>query len=251
MRQADLVKLSGKTKAVVSCRVADKCRPTQQRIIIPKLQLASCQATDPWLRLAGNPAVGRAVALTFDDGPGAMTESVLRILRDQHVRATFFVVGQAIPQYPGFLRRMLRAGHVIGNHTWSHPTLTGEDPLMASGQITRTQTIVQQRTGFRPCLFRAPYGINPPPVVDVAAGLSLNTVNWNVDPRDWAGGSAKEVVATTLQEIRPGSISVMHDGTSRPTITTALPRIIRELRARGYRFVTVPELLQLPMVYRS
>jgi peptidoglycan/xylan/chitin deacetylase (PgdA/CDA1 family) len=190
--------------------------------------------------------IGKAVAITFDDGPGPLTEEVLDILRDQGVRATFFQVGRMIERNPTILRRIRDEQHVLGNHSFSHPVLTGRD----RGQLVRTQRLIRRLGGFDTCLFRAPYGENPRPVVELARKLSMVTVHWNVDPGDWRGLSAARMVATSLEQTRPGSILVFHDGEDHPDMVAGLPRLLSSLKKRGYRFLTVPELLGLPLRYR-
>jgi peptidoglycan/xylan/chitin deacetylase (PgdA/CDA1 family) len=245
VRQADLMIPRGTATAQLTCR--SNCVPGSQVVTVPALQLTGCQAEKPWLRYSGDAAVGKAVAFTFDDGPGQETRATMRILRRARVPGTFFLIGRMIGQYPKYLPRLLRAGDALGNHTWSHPVMNGSD----STQITRTQRRITRASGFVPCLFRAPYGLNPRPVVDLAEGLNLTTVNWNVDPRDWTGADPTVIRQTTLREVRPGSIAVFHDGSQRTAFLKALPGIIATLKHRGYRFLTVPELLQLPTTYRS
>jgi peptidoglycan/xylan/chitin deacetylase (PgdA/CDA1 family) len=209
---------------------------------------AGCVPRSPSYRTNG--ARGRrAVSLTFDDGPGPYTGAVLDVLRRHGARGTFFVIGQQVGGGARVLRRALREGHAIGNHSWNHANLAGG----GAGQIAATQRAVRRATGYSPCVFRAPYGAVSGTLIAQARGQGLNTIQWDVDPRDWsspgtgaiqAGGPA--AAARVLGAVRPGSIVVMHDGGGpRGQTVAALPGILRTLRRRGYRLVTVPELLGL------
>lgn len=245
MRQADVALVPGAASATTSCR-RDRCPPAAQQVIVPRLRLASCRARAPWLVHEGAPEAGRAVALTFDDGPGALTRRVLGILRAHQAPATFFALGTMVRRDPDVIPRVVADGHSLGNHSYSHPLLNGAD----SRELLRTNRALVRAGAPQPCLFRAPYGENPPAVVRMARDLGLLTVHWNTDPGDWRSLTADQVVATTLAQARPGSIMVFHDGATRRTMTRALPRILVALASRGYRFLTVPELLGLPVTYR-
>ena len=244
LRQADLQPEPGTSSVTSECPDGG-CESVSGQVSVPHLRVASCTARRPWFVHDG-PDVGRAVALTFDDGPGPETHPVLRILRRYDTVATFFQLGIMVEQEPGVLRTITRAGHAIGNHSFNHPVLHAGDRK----ELTRTNKAIVAAGAPRPCLFRAPYGENPPDVVAMARAAKMVTVNWNTDPGDWRGLSADQIVATTLAQVRPGSIVVLHDGVSHPATVQALPRLITELQQRGYRMLTVPELLRLPVTYR-
>lgn len=185
----------------------------------------------------------REVALTFDDGPwpGA-TDRVLAILRRLHVRATFFMVGRQVEAYPGVVRRVQAAGHEIGNHSFDHPEgfagLTDEHIV---AEMSDTNGLLAD-LGVTPTGFRPPGGSYDDGVVATARAQGMRTVLWDIDPRDWvAGAPPKQIVSSILHRVRPGSIVLLHDGggDARHTIK-ALPDLIRRLRHRGYRFVTIP-----------
>lgn len=245
MRQADLSLQPGRGEATSSCR-DDRCPTATGTVTVPRLRVASCRARGPWLVHEGDPEVGKAVALTFDDGPGALTRPVLRILRRYEAAATFFALGTMVRRDPTIIESVVNAGHAVGNHSDTHPVLHGGEER----QLSRTNRALQRAGAPQPCLFRAPYGENPPAVVAMARALGMVTVHWNTDPGDWRHASADQMVATTLAQVRPGSIIVLHDGASGTAMTQALPRILDSLAARGYRFLTVPELLRLPVNYR-
>jgi peptidoglycan/xylan/chitin deacetylase (PgdA/CDA1 family) len=187
----------------------------------------------------------KAVALTFDDGPwpGA-TERVLAILERFGVKATFFMVGSQAERYPNLVKRVNRAGHSIGNHTFDHPV----DPLFADMTDLRTANEIDDadevlaRQGIHPTLFRPPGGSFDAFVVQEALRRQMRVVMWSVDPQDWrAGRTAKEIVKKVLRDVHAGSIILLHDGGGDAEHTIkALPDLIRGIRKMGLGFVTVP-----------
>ena len=199
---------------------------------------------------AGAPS--RTVALTFDDGPGPSTAAVLDVLQQAQVPATFFVVGKEVAADPEMLRRILAAGHALGNHTWSHKiprAAVGWNRSTLAGEIERTRQAVIDAGGLKPCLFRPPGGI-----VKGADGVSrqagLSVILWSVDTRDWAdpptGGKSFAAVirkraAAGLAEEHP--VILLHDGGgNRAATVAALVGIIEDYRAHGYRFVTLDKM---------
>jgi peptidoglycan/xylan/chitin deacetylase (PgdA/CDA1 family) len=193
---------------------------------------------------------GNRVALTFDDGPAAITSQFLDVLEREHVPATFFVLGNQIGGRAALLRRMLADGDMIGNHSYDHADL-GAGGAAAASEISRTQEIVRQATGFTPCLFRPPYGSTSASLVATAGAQQLTTTLWNVDPADWSDPGTGAIESRVLEQVRPGSIIIDHDGGGpRGQTLAALPHIIHELKRRGYRLVTVNELLGLKVVRR-
>jgi peptidoglycan/xylan/chitin deacetylase (PgdA/CDA1 family) len=184
-----------------------------------------------------------AVALTFDDGPGQYTERFLAVLRDAGARATFFLVGNRLQYWPGLARQEAELG-AVGNHTWSHPHLTQLPRWLAWLELARTQLAIAAATGHEPRLFRAPYEQRDPTVDGVARSLGLVEVFWSVASEDdQPRATARRVVRNVLAGLRPGAIVLMHD--IHPWTLRALPQILRAIRLRGLRAVTVPELLAL------
>jgi peptidoglycan-N-acetylglucosamine deacetylase len=184
----------------------------------------------------------RVVALTFDDGPSPYTSAVLDVLKREQVRATFFLIGQQVAGAASLVRRELAEGHMLANHTWSHQNVSGGGAA-ASGQISSTASAIQRATGFRPCLFRAPYGAVSPSSIGLAHGLGFTTVQWDVDPLDWALPGSGAIYSRIVGGTHNGSIILMHDGGGpRSQTLAALPGIIRTLKARGYGFVTVDQM---------
>jgi peptidoglycan/xylan/chitin deacetylase (PgdA/CDA1 family) len=192
----------------------------------------------------------REVALTFDDGPSTLTLQFVRMLRAEHVRATFFLLGnQLSTRDRKLLAEELRDGDVLGDHSWSHPDLAGSGEV--GSQLSRTKHAIASVSGYTPCLFRPPYGAFDRSVLRTAHTLHLATIIWDVDPRDWALPGVGAIESTVLSQVKPGSIVLSHDGGGpRGQTLAAYPNIIRALRKRGYRFVTVPQLLGYHGIYR-
>lgn len=192
----------------------------------------------------------KVVALSFDDGPFPLTPRFVRMLRANRAVATFFMIGrQVTSSYQGTLQTELREGDALGDHTWSHPDLLASDEVR--GQLQRTLQVIRRLSGYTPCVFRPPYGDYDSSVVSTARSLGLATILWDVDPSDWALPGVSAIVQRVLAQVRPGSIILSHDGGGpRQQTLTAYPQIISRLRARGYRFLTVPELLGFHTVYR-
>ncbi|MGR6922231.1 polysaccharide deacetylase family protein [[Actinomadura] parvosata] len=179
----------------------------------------------------------KCVALTFDDGPGPYTKALLRTLAAYDARATFFVVGQNVKAYPGIVRRAHAAGHEIGNHSWSHPDLSRLPAASIRSQLARTDRAVEAATGVRPALVRPPYGAFD---ASVRRQAKRPLVLWSVDTLDWRYRNSARVARKAIKSVRPGSVILFHD--IHPTTVRAIPKVLRTLSKRGYRFVTVSQL---------
>lgn len=184
-----------------------------------------------------------AVALTFDDGPGPYTATVLRELRAAGAHATFFLVGNRLRYWPWAARQEAQLG-AVGNHSWSHPRLTDMPRWLAWVELARTQSAIAGELGRRPQLFRAPYELHDAATDAVAHSLGLTEVFWSVTSGDdQAGANVPRVVHDVVAGLHPGAIVLMHD--IHPWTAEALPAILRAVRARGLQAVSVPELLAL------
>jgi peptidoglycan/xylan/chitin deacetylase (PgdA/CDA1 family) len=185
------------------------------------------------------------VALTFDDGPSEYTDRYLDLLREKHVPATFFEIGQEMPGREATMRRILAEGDEIGDHTMNHVEYPGY------GQIAGAAARIEAYTGFQPCLFRPPGGAVNSTVVATAGSLGMKTITWDVDPRDWSLPGTSEIYSNIVDNAKPGAIILMHDGGGpRDETLAALPHIIDTLRAKGYGFETVSALLGDKLLYR-
>jgi peptidoglycan-N-acetylglucosamine deacetylase len=189
------------------------------------------------------------VAIGFDDGPDQDTPSFVTMLARNHATATFFLIGDQItPAYRPTMRRELREGDVIGDHTYTHPYLTRTGEVHA--QLQRTIAAIYAQTGYTPCVFRPPYGAYDSSVLQTARSLGLATIMWNVDPSDYAQPGTATIVHRVLSEVQPGSIVISHDGGGpRGQTLAAYPQIIAALRRRGFGIVTIPQLLGFHPVY--
>lgn len=182
----------------------------------------------------------KCVALTFDDGPGDYTGTVLDTLAAHHASATFFVVGQMITKATrGYVYRMVSEGHELGNHSWSHPDLTTLSPHELRRQLVRTQEIVERVSGVRMRVMRPPYGATDKRVAAETRRLGLAQILWSVDTLDWRDHKPA-LVAERSGRARPGGIVLMHD--IHKTTVEALPRLLDRLDRKGYAYVTVSEL---------
>jgi peptidoglycan/xylan/chitin deacetylase (PgdA/CDA1 family) len=209
--------------------------------------------------VAGAPTV-REVALTFDDGPNPpYTDRILDVLHAENAPATFFVVGRAVAAYPATMRRIARDGHAIGNHTWDHAHLIVESRGTMRAELDRTDAAIAKITGRHTHLMRPPFGSRDFMVVNEAHRLGYRVVMWDVPlPRDWEQPGDATIVKRVVENVADGSIIVLHDGDrgricvreKRPTHDCdrsqeigATRSIVRTLRARGFRFVTIPQLI--------
>ncbi|WP_427920704.1 polysaccharide deacetylase family protein [Streptomyces sp. cg40] len=180
----------------------------------------------------------KCIALTFDDGPAVTyTATLLKYLAQYKARVTFFTVGQNVAAHPELVRAEARAGHEVGNHSWSHPDLTRLTTAQVKQQLDRTSAAIKAATGTAPTLFRPPYG-----AVDaqVKAATTLSPVLWDVDTEDWKYRDAAKVARTVIDKASRNDVVLMHD--IHPTSVAAVPEILKTLTAEGYRFVTVSHL---------
>lgn len=185
---------------------------------------------------------GRVVALTFDDGPGPYTTRLLAALRRGHAPATFFFVGSRLAYWPAEGRAAARYGSV-GVHTWTHAHLPALRPRAVKADLLRTQREILRRTGTLSSLFRPPYEESTARVDKVAQTLNLLQVRWSVDSGDsLAGASPGATLARVGAGLRPGAIVLMHD--AHPWTPDVVAAVLRDLRARKLRPVTVQELLE-------
>ncbi len=185
----------------------------------------------------------KLVALTLDDGPSIYTaRDVLPVLGARHARATFFVLGRHIAGFSGVILKELGHG-ALGDHTWNHASLPGLNRLAIKAELGDTQHQLQQLTGRPVRLFRPPYGARNAAIDRQVRAYGMLEVMWTLDSHDWKGLSPAGIVKRVVENVRPGSIVLMHD--IRPATVRALPKLVRALHHRGFRLVSVPELLAL------
>jgi len=210
-------------------------------------RIIGCRSSGAGAYRAGPPE--REVAIGFDDGPAADTIAFVKMLERNHAKATFFMIGRQVSSvYRATLLRELRDGDALGDHTWSHPDLTLSGGVR--GQLQQTLSVIRSVSGYTPCVFRPPYGDYNERVLQVARSLGLATVLWDVDPSDYTQPGTTAIEQRVLAQVQPGSIIISHDGGGpRGQTLAAYPGIISSLRARGYRILTIPEMLHFPPVY--
>jgi peptidoglycan/xylan/chitin deacetylase (PgdA/CDA1 family) len=223
--------------------------PAQQPAVRPvdHYRIVGCRSHGTVAYLHG-PA-RREVAIGFDDGPAPDTGAFVSMLQRSRARATFFMIGEQVSaSYRPTLLRELRNGDVLGDHTFTHPDLIQSGGVRA--QLERTIAAIRALTGYTPCVFRPPYGDYDQSIIQTARSLGLATVLWDVDPSDYTLPGIGAIEQRVLAQVRPGSIIISHDGGGpRGQTLAAYPAIIASLRARGYRILTIPELLGFRPVY--
>ncbi|MFD4656019.1 polysaccharide deacetylase family protein [Kitasatospora sp. NPDC058444] len=183
----------------------------------------------------------KVVYLTFDDGPSpAYTPKVLATLSRYGVRATFFEIGQNVAAHPSVTAQVAKQGHSVQNHSWSHPDLRRLSAAALNAQLADTDKAIRAQTGRTPNCLRPPYGAVNSTVRSKAATLGKQVVLWSVDPADWSRPGTAAISSRVLNNVRPGSVILLHDGGGdRSQTVAALPTIISTLKSRGYGFATL------------
>ncbi len=223
---------------------APKAHPAPTRLPENDKQaaVASVLAYTPFIK-EGTPRKPE-VALTFDDGPGPYTPAVLSVLERYGVHATFFIIGRMLQYFGESARREVRDGDVLGDHTETHPALAELSAHDQSEQLSEQAARVELQGAPRPDLFRPPYGSFNGTTIAQLHRLKMLMVLWSVDTDDYEQPGVATIVQRALAGAHPGAIILMHDaGGTRTETVEALPIIIRELRAKGLKPVTVPQLL--------
>ncbi|MCE5217339.1 polysaccharide deacetylase family protein [bacterium] len=185
----------------------------------------------------------KLLALTFDDGPNPeLTPTVLKTLAEHGAHATFFVLGRAAHAHPELLRAIVAGGHTLGSHSYTHPsTCTAEE---ARSELARTAAAIREATGERPTCFRPPYGIVDSKLTHLALSQGYCVFTWTISSADTAKIDAAGIAHNVIHTPNPGDIVLMHDGPGHRETVKALPQILSELGAAGFRFVSLPELLR-------
>lgn len=179
----------------------------------------------------------KMVALTFDDGPGRYTKTLLNTLEKYNAKATFFLVGESVSSYSSTIRKMYDIGCEIGNHTYNHARLTDLGSSQIKSQISQANTRIRAITGHNPTVMRPPYGSYNSSVL---RSVGLPAVYWSIDPRDWDTLSTSSTVSHVKRNVRDGSIILIHDIYS--SSVQAAVQLIPWLQNQGYQLVTVSEM---------
>ena len=191
----------------------------------------------------------KQIALTYDDGPNdPHTLKLLDVLAKHSVGATFFMIGRYVQQRPDIARAVAQAGHVIGNHTHTHPLLTFKSEAQTRTELLDCRSALQDAIGEHSKLFRPPFGGRRPATIRIARELGLETVMWNVTGYDWNAPPAAVIERKVARQMRGGDVILLHDGshrvmgTDRAQTVVATDNLIRRYRDQGYEFVTVEEM---------
>lgn len=216
---------------------------------------AGYQAISPtshWLghSFSGLPRGAKQLALTYDDGPNdPYTLRLLDVLERHHVRCTFFVIGSYVRRQPALLRRLLEAGHVIGNHTFNHPLLLFQREADVRSELSACQDAIYEATGEQTRLFRPPYGGRRPTVLRIGRELGMEAVMWSVTGFDWDNPQASVIERNVSRQIRGGDVILLHDGghtglgADRSQTIQATDQLLTRYRDQGYEFLTIPEMM--------
>ncbi len=189
-------------------------------------------------------AAKREVALTFDDGPGPYTPKIIHVLERMHVPATFFAIGKWVRLYPQMIAAEAKAGDEVGDHTQDHPPLAELTPAAQMAEIDAAAQEIEEAGAPAPVLMRPPYGSFDDATLKVLEQQRLLMVLWSVDTEDYTRPGVQRIVHTALSDAQPGGIILMHDGGGdRSETIAALPKIIAGLHKRGYKLVTISQLV--------
>jgi peptidoglycan/xylan/chitin deacetylase (PgdA/CDA1 family) len=191
---------------------------------------------EPFMRMSGR---GRSLVLTFDDGPDPRyTPEILRTLREYDVRAMFFVCGEMVVDNKDLLGEMADDGHLVGNHTWSHPLLTKLSRFAIRSEIERTSEVIDDAYGEPPAWFRAPYGAWNRDTFRIGAELGMEPLGWTIDTLDWTTPGTRSIVGRVSSEAAPGVVVLSHDaGGDRSQSVRALREYLPHLLDSGYHIV--------------
>lgn len=198
----------------------------------------------------GLPSGSRRLALTYDDGPNdPHTLRLLEVLARREVRATFFLIGRYVRQRPDIAREISQAGHVVGNHTFTHPLLIFQSEAEIRRQIVDCQVALEDATGESPKLFRPPFGGRRPALLRILREIGLKPVMWNVTGYDWNAPPAGVIEKKVAGQVRGGSVILLHDGghkqmgSDRSQTVIATERLIGRYKGEGFGFVTIEGMM--------
>ena len=192
----------------------------------------------------------RQIALTYDDGPNdPHTLQLLEVLARHGVRATFFLIGQYVRQRPDIVREIVRAGHVVGNHTFTHPLLILKSEAEIRRELSQCRSALQDAVGEHSNLFRPPFGGRRPAALRIARELGLEPVMWNVTGYDWNAPRAEIIESKVTKQIRGGDVILLHDGghrqmgADRSQTVIATDHLLARHKSEGFEFLTIPQMM--------
>ena len=219
---------------------AQDASPTPTVLKPPAVSKPESGITFDWIHVDGP-----YIALTFDDGPSSkLTPKLLDLLAAHHIKATFFLIGENAAQYPDLVAREAKEGHEVANHSWSHPNFGKMSDDGVRSQVRRTDDAIRTAIGTRPTLLRPPYGsITARQKKWLNQEFGFKIVLWDVDPLDWRRPGPAVVCNRIVKNTRAGSIVLAHD--IHPGTIDAMPCVLKDLEAKGFKFVTVSELIAM------
>jgi peptidoglycan-N-acetylglucosamine deacetylase len=219
------------------------------------LGAAGCQSMAPTGQWYGRTFIGlprgsKQIALTYDDGPNdPHTLRLLEVLAKHGAKTTFFLIGRFVEQRPDIVREIVKAGHVIGNHTFTHPRLIFASPAETRTQLERCTRAMEDAAGLTPVLFRPPYGGRRPDTLALARSMGMEPIMWTITGYDWNAPPADQIFRRVSGKIRGGDVVLLHDGNDvamggdRSQTVIATDRLMQRCKGEGYEFVTIPQMM--------
>jgi peptidoglycan/xylan/chitin deacetylase (PgdA/CDA1 family) len=199
----------------------------------------------------GLPRGTKQLALTYDDGPNdPHTLRLLEILAKHNVHATFFLIGRYVKQRPELAREIVQAGHIVGNHTFTHPLLIFKSTAEIRQELSACRSALEDAVGQHSSLFRPPFGGRRPAVLRIVRELGLKPVMWNVTGYDWTAPPCAVIEQKVTKQIRGGDVILLHDGghlhmgADRSQTVEATDHLITKYKSEGYEFTTIPQMLE-------
>jgi peptidoglycan/xylan/chitin deacetylase (PgdA/CDA1 family) len=199
----------------------------------------------------GLPRGSKEIALTYDDGPNdPHTFHLLEILAKHDVRATFFMIGRYAEKRQDIVQQIVKAGHIVGNHTFTHPALALQSGAKIRTELSDCSRALHDAIGTHSKLFRPPFGSRRPVVLRIARELGLLPVMWNVTGYDWNAKSSESIEKNVARQVRGGDVLLLHDGghlqfgTDRSFTVQATDRMIARYKSESREFVTIPEMME-------
>jgi polysaccharide deacetylase family sporulation protein PdaB len=188
----------------------------------------------------------KKVALTFDDGPDSqLTPKLLDILKKYDVKASFFVIGNRVDNSPGVLKRIAEEGHLVLNHSYTHPEFKKLDNNAIKKEILDNEEKIYSTIGLRPAIVRPPYGSVDQRVANLIKDLGYKTALWSIDTLDWQNRNKDKIISNVMSSVKTEDIILMHMNEDKTATLDAVPELIEKLKKSGYGFVTLDEMLEV------